>query len=265
MGVVNATPDSFSDGGRFLDPERAIERGRHLVDQGAAYLDVGGESTRPGADPVSAEVELDRVLPVIAGLDGIPVPISIDTTKAAVAEAALDAGATIVNDVSALRDDPDLAALVAEREALVVLMHAGDPLHQIAEPAGDLSELVRSFLAERIEYALGAGIDEARIWIDPGIGFGKQSPDGNLELIRRLGELADLGRPILVGTSRKSFIGRLDGSPVTDRIGGTIASSLAAAERGADILRVHDVAPVVQALAMAEAIDAHSPIAESGA
>jgi dihydropteroate synthase len=254
MGIVNATPDSFSDGGEFLDPDAAIAHGRAMVAEGASYLDVGGESTRPGATIVGADEELRRVVPVISGLRDLPVEISIDTTKAVVAEAALAAGASMVNDVSALRIDPEMAALCAHSEADVVLMHACDPLHTVMTDRGDLLESVKAFLADRIERALAAGIEESRIRIDPGIGFGKHNPEGNLELLRRLGELGTLGRPVLVGTSRKSFIGRLDGSSVAQRIGGTVASSLAAAERGADVLRVHEVGPVVQALKVAAAI-----------
>jgi dihydropteroate synthase len=171
-----------------------------------------------------------------------------------VAGAALEAGATIVNDVSAFRGDPDLAAVCAERKAVVVLMHAGDPLHVVPETTGDPVEVVKSFLAERIEAAVQAGIEESRIWIDPGIGFGKSNPEGNLELIGRIAELGDLGRPILIGPSRKSFIGHVDGSPVAERVGGTIASCLIATDGGADVLRVHDVGAVVQSLKVAAAI-----------
>jgi dihydropteroate synthase len=255
MGVVNVTPDSFSDGGEFLDSERAIEHGRKLAAEGAEILDVGGESTRPGAEAVSAEEELSRVVPVVEGLAAGEVPISIDTSKLAVAEAALDAGAAIVNDVTALRAEPELAGRCAERDCEVVLMHMlGDPRTMQEDPTyDDVVDDVKAFLAERIDFATAEGIDEERIWVDPGIGFGK-TVEHNLELLRRLGELADLRRPIVVGTSRKTFIGKLTGAPVDRRLGGTIASSVIAFANGADILRVHDVGPVREALTVAEAI-----------
>jgi dihydropteroate synthase len=255
MGVVNVTPDSFSDGGLYLDPEAAISHGRELVGEGAAILDVGGESTRPGAEPVVAEEELARVAPVIAGLAGAGAEISIDTSKATVAAAALDAGANVVNDVTALRGDPEMAALCADRGATVVLMHMlGTPRTMQSDPRyDDVVDDVRAFLAGRIEAAVAAGVAEERIWVDPGIGFGKTAAH-NHELLRRLGELRPLGRPLVVGTSRKSFIGAVDGSAAQERIGGTIASSILAAAEGADVLRVHDVAAVAQALAVASAI-----------
>jgi dihydropteroate synthase len=257
MGVLNATPDSFSDGGLFLEPEAAIGRGHELIAQGAAILDVGGESTRPGAEEVAAAVEIERVEPILAGLAGAGAELSIDTSKAAVAAVALDAGATIVNDVTALRGDPEMASLCAERGPTVILMHMlGSPRTMQEAPAyADVVAEVKSFLAARIEAALAAGVAEERIWVDPGIGFGKRNPDDNLELLRRLGELRDLGRPIVVGTSRKSFIGAVDGSPIGDRLGGTIASSLLAAAAGAEVLRVHDVGEMAQALRVAAAID----------
>ncbi|MGH2923685.1 MAG: dihydropteroate synthase [Solirubrobacterales bacterium] len=258
MGIVNVTPDSFSDGGKFLDCERAIAHGRELAGQGADILDVGGESTRPGADAIGADEELRRVGPVVEGLagaGGAGVPVSIDTSKRAVAEAALDAGAAIVNDVTALRAEPELAGLCADRGCEVVLMHIlGDPrTMQDAPRYDDVVDDVRSFLAERIEFATAAGIDEGRIWVDPGIGFGKTVAH-NLELHRRLGELRELGRPIVFGSSRKGFIGKLTGAPVDERLGGTIASNAIARANGADVLRVHDVAPARDALAVAEAI-----------
>jgi dihydropteroate synthase len=253
MGVVNVTPDSFSDGGLFLDAEAAIAHGRELVEQGAEILDVGGESTRPGAEEVSAEEELARVVPVVEGLAGTTV--SIDTSKLAVAEAALDVGASIVNDVTALRHDPEIAALCGERGAGLVLMHMqGDPRTMQVDPSyEDVVDEVKAFLAERLEVAVGAGVAEEKVWLDPGIGFGK-ALEHNLELLRRLGELRELGRPLVVGASRKSFIGKIDGSEVGDRLGGTIASSVLAATEGADVLRVHDVAEMAQALRVAEAI-----------
>jgi dihydropteroate synthase len=256
MGIVNVTPDSFSDGGEFLDPERAIAHGRQLAAEGADILDVGGESTRPGAEGVTAEEEVARVGPVVDALasDGGP-PVSIDTSKLAVAEAALGAGAAMVNDVTALRADPDLAGLCAERGCEVVLMHMlGEPRTMQENPVyGDVVEDIKAFLAERIEFAVSQGIAEERIWIDPGIGFGK-NVEHNLELHRRLGELAELGRPIAFGSSRKSFIGRLTGAEVDERLGGTIASNVIAYANGASMLRVHDVAPMRQALTVAESI-----------
>ncbi len=255
MGVVNVTPDSFSDGGLYLEPARAIAHGRELAAQGAEILDVGGESTRPGAEEVPLEEELRRVVPVVEGLAREEAVVSVDSSKATVAAAALDAGAEIVNDVTALRGDPEMAALCADRKATVVLMHMlGTPRTMQREPHyGDVVAEVRAFLAERVEAAMAAGIAEERIWLDPGIGFGKTA-DHNLELLRRLPELAELGRPLVVGTSRKSFIGRLDGSGGGERLGGTIASSVLAAAEGAAVLRVHDVAEVGQAMAVATAI-----------
>jgi dihydropteroate synthase len=259
MGVVNVTPDSFSDGGLYLDEEKAIAHGRELLQAGADILDVGGESTRPGAEVVSAEEEIARTEPVVAELTvdlaQTGHEVSIDTSKAAVAEAALDAGATIVNDVTALRGDPEIGPLCAERDAGLILMHMqGDPRTMQENPTYDeVVEDVRAFLAERLEAALAAGVAEERIWLDPGIGFGKNL-DHNLELLRRLGELRALGRPLVVGASRKSFIGRIDGSEVGDRLGGSIAASILAAAEGADVLRVHDVAEVAQAARVAAAI-----------
>jgi len=254
MGIVNVTPDSFSDGGLFLDAEAAIAHGEELVRDGAEILDVGGESTRPGAEAVSAEEEMARVVPVVAGLSGAAT-VSIDTSKLAVAEAALDAGASIVNDVTALRRDPEIGGLCAERGVGLVLMHMlGDPRTMQENPVyDDVVDDVKAFLAERLEVAVDAGVDEERIWLDPGIGFGK-TLEHNLELLRRLGELRELGRPLVVGTSRKSFIGKIDGSPVGERLGGTIASSVLAVAEGADVLRVHDVAETCQAMKMANAI-----------
>ena len=255
MGVVNVTPDSFSDGGLYLDPEAAIAHGRELAGAGAEVLDIGGESTRPGAEAVPEEEELRRVIPVIQGLVASEARISVDTSKAAVAAAALDAGAEVVNDVTALRGDNEMAALCAERGATVVLMHMrGEPRTMQDDPRyDDVVAEVKGFLAERLEAATAAGIAEERIWLDPGIGFGKTAAH-NMELLRRLSELRELGRPLVVGTSRKSFIGRVDGSAADDRLGGTIASSVLAAAEGAEVLRVHDVAEARQALAVATAI-----------
>ena len=255
MGVVNVTPDSFSDGGLYLDPQAAIRHGVDLAAAGAAILDVGGESTRPGAEEVGVEEELRRVVPVVEGLEEVEAQISVDTSKAAVAAAALDAGAEIVNDVTALRGDSEMAALCADRGATVVLMHMlGSPRTMQENPVyADVVAEVQSFLTERVEAALAAGIAEQRIWLDPGIGFGKTA-EHNLELLRRLAELRGLGRPLVVGTSRKSFIGRVDGSDAGERLGGTIASSVMAAAEGAEVLRVHDVAEVGQAMAVATAV-----------
>jgi len=255
MGVVNVTPDSFSDGGEFFDSRRAIGHAAQLVREGADLLDVGGESTRPGAEAVGAAAERDRVIPVLDGLVGIGVPISVDTSKSPVAEAALDSGATWVNDVTALRGDPDLAALCADRGCEVVLMHMlGDPRTMQDDPRyDDVVEDVKAFLAARVEAAIAAGIAEERIWIDPGIGFGK-TVEHNLELIRRLGELRTLGRPLLVGASRKSFIGKITGRDVRHRTGGTIATTVAALTEGAAAVRVHDVAATRDAVATVAAI-----------
>ena len=255
MGVVNVTPDSFSDGGLYLDPEAAVAHGRELAAAGAEILDVGGESTRPGAEPVGLEEELRRVIPVIQGLAAAGCRVSVDTSKAAVAAAALDAGAEIVNDVTALRGDPEMADLCAERGATVVLMHMlGEPRTMQEDPRyEDVVADVKAFLPERLGTAVAAGIDESRVWLDPGIGFGKTGAH-NMELLRRLGELRELGRPLVIGTSRKSFIGMVDGSPADQRLGGTIATSVLAAAEGADVLRVHDVAEVRQALAVAAAV-----------
>ncbi|MDQ3090259.1 MAG: dihydropteroate synthase [Actinomycetota bacterium] len=257
MGVVNVTPDSFSDGGRYLRHADAIAHGRDLVAQGAGILDVGGESTRPGAEPVGEDEELRRVVPVLEGLAGAGARLSVDTTKAAVARAALEAGAEIVNDVSALRFDPALAGVVAGAGCDVCLMHMlGEPrTMQDAPRYDDVVDDVKAFLEKRLAFAVGAGIAEERVWLDPGIGFGKTAAH-NLELLRRLGELVELGRPVVVGTSRKSFLGRLSGSPgreVGDRVAGTIATNVLALERGATIFRVHDVAAVHDALAVAAA------------
>ncbi len=267
MGVVNVTPDSFSDGGLFLDAHAAIAHARELVGEGAEIVDVGGESTRPGAEPVSAEEELRRVLPVIEGIvAGNRTPtrpqVSIDTSKAAVARACIDAGATLVNDVTALRGDPEMAGLVGESGAECCLMHMrGEPRTMQADPRyGDVVDDVRAFLEERMAYAVREGVSEERIMLDPGIGFGKTVAH-NLTLLRRLDELASLGRPLVVGTSRKSFLGRVladaagQTEPVAaaERLEGTIATNVLAYERGASVFRVHDVAPVRAALTVAAA------------
>jgi dihydropteroate synthase len=264
MGIVNVTPDSFSDGGRFLDPAAAIAHGRELAAQGADILDVGGESTRPGAEPVSAEQELARVLGVVEGLaGGVPeAQISIDTSKASVAHAALAAGASIVNDVSALRGDERMASVIADSGAECCLMHMlGEPRTMQADPRyEDVVDDVKAFLLERLRHAVAQGVAEERIMLDPGIGFGK-TVEHNLELLRRLHELTELGRPIVIGTSRKSFLGRIAADaagrsePLAagERLPGTLATSVLAYERGARVFRVHEVAPVRDALAVAAA------------
>ena len=253
MGVLNVTPDSFSDGGEWFDYEAAVAHGRQLVAEGAAILDVGGESTRPGADPVGEAEELRRVVPVIEALRGTAT-LSVDTSKLAVARAALDAGATYVNDVTAFRHDPDLAGLVADRGADCCLMHMlGEPRTMQRDPRyEDVVSDVKAFLAERLAFAVAAGVPETRIQLDPGIGFGK-TLEHNLELLRRLRELTDLGRPIVIGTSRKSFLGRITGRDVAERVPATIATCVMALERGARVFRVHDVAEVADALKVAAA------------
>jgi dihydropteroate synthase len=261
MGVVNVTPDSFSDGGVFDDAGAAIAHARRLVAEGAGIIDVGGESTRPGAEPVPVSEELARVLPVIEGIAGLEgVQVSIDTMKAVVAEAALDAGATYVNDVTAFRHDPDMAALVADRKADCCLMHMlGEPRTMQQDPRyGDVVDDVRAFLEERMASAVEAGVAEERIQLDPGIGFGK-TLEHNLELLRRLDELASLARPLVIGTSRKSFLGRLTGRDVTERVHATVATTVIAFERGARVFRVHDVAATADALAVAAATFAPWP------
>ena len=257
MGVVNVTPDSFSDGGLYLDSAAAIEHARELAGQGAEILDVGGESTRPGASPVGEDEEMRRVVPVIEGLTGggVTAQISIDTSKPAVARAALDAGASLVNDVTAFRGDPSLAGLVAARGCDCCLMHMlGEPRTMQEDPRyGDVVADVKAFLEERLAFAVSQGVAEERILLDPGIGFGK-TVEHNLELLRRLDELVALGRPVVVGTSRKSFLGRLTGQPdPSKRLAGTIATNVIAYERGARVFRVHEVAPVRDALLVAAA------------
>jgi dihydropteroate synthase len=256
MGIVNVTPDSFSDGGQWLDPGRAVAHGLDLVSEGAASLDVGGESTRPGAEPVSLHEELRRVMPVIEGLiaAGTRAQISIDTSKAPVAEAALAAGATLVNDVTALRADPRIAELAAAHGAEVCLMHMlGEPRTMQDDPHyDDVVSEVKAFLEARMAFAVAAGIAEERILLDPGIGFGK-TVEHNLELLRRLDELAALGRPVVFGASRKSFLGKITGRAVDDRVAATVAANVLAFERGARVFRVHDVEPTHDALQFAAA------------
>ncbi len=256
MGVVNVTPDSFYDGGFYLDPVRAIERALSLVADGADIVDVGGESTRPGSDPVPAEEEKRRVVPVIAALrERTDALISVDTTKAEVAEAALAAGASIVNDISAGRFDPRMLPLVAGSGAGLILMHMqGTPkTMQINPHYEDVVAEVKDFLAERMEAALASGIRRECLVIDPGIGFGK-TVDHNLLLLQNLSSFRELGRPVLVGVSRKSFIGRILNLEPSERLEGTIAAAVLALERGASLLRVHDLPAIKRAVTVAEAI-----------
>jgi dihydropteroate synthase len=250
MGVINVTPDSFSDGGAFLDADDAIAQGRRLAAEGAELLDIGGESTRPGAEPVDEAEELRRVIPVVEALAAdAHATVSIDTSKLGVARAALDAGAGFVNDVTAFRAAPELAGLVADRGVECCLMHMlGEPrTMQEAPHYDDVVADVAAFLEERLAFAVGEGVREERILLDPGIGFGK-TIDHNLELLRRLGEIAALGRPVVIGTSRKSFLGRITGRDVTERVPASVASNVVAYLHGARVFRVHDVAATRDAL-----------------
>jgi dihydropteroate synthase len=256
MGVLNVTPDSFSDGGQYLEPKAAVAQARRLIDKGADIIDVGGESTRPGAEPVSIDEELRRVLPVIGALRGIGVPVSIDTRHAAVMRAALEVGAAIINDVSALAGDPESLAVAAASDAPIILMHAqGDPRTMQDSPRyEDVVGEVYAYLEQRIAVCRDAGIDKARLIVDPGIGFGK-TLDHNLVLLRNLHVFHGLGCPVLLGVSRKSFLGRLSGGvPAHGRLPGSLAAALAAIQQGVHILRVHDVAETREALAVWQAI-----------
>jgi dihydropteroate synthase len=256
MGVVNVTPDSFSDGGVHLRAEHAIAAARRMVAEGAAIVDVGGESTRPGAEGVPLDEELRRVVPVLEGIAG-ELPVSIDTAKAEVARRALALGAELVNDVTALRGDPELASVVAQSGAYLCLMHMqGEPRTMQLDPRyDDVVDDVKAFLGGRLAFAVAEGVAEERICLDPGIGFGK-TVEHNFELLRRLEELGELGRPLVVGFSRKRSLGRLLGDPdaTTGPLAASVAAALAAYERGATILRVHDVAEHVQALTVARAV-----------
>jgi dihydropteroate synthase len=254
MGVLNVTPDSFSDGGEFLDPGVAVAQGQRLAAEGADLIDVGGESTRPGAEGVTEAIELERVMPVIEALAGESLPLSIDTSKAGVAEAAVTAGAMFVNDVTALRGDPAMAQVVADSGADVCLVHMkGEPRTMQDDPRyEDVVSEVRAFLEERLAWAIAQGIHEERVWLDPGIGFGK-TLEHNLELIRRLDEIVAIGRPVVFGASRKRFLGRLTGRPERERVVGTVAANVLAFERGATMFRVHDVAATRDGLAVATA------------
>ena len=266
MGIVNATPDSFSDGGRFLALDAALDHARRLIADGADILDLGAESTRPGADPVSAQIEIERVVPLVRALRAeSEIPISVDTMKPEVARAAMAAGAAIWNDVTALRHAPDSLAAAAELGCQVVLMHMkGEPRTMQAEPHyDDVVAEVAGFLAERAEAAVTAGVARDRIWLDPGVGFGKHMIRHNLPLLAGLDRIVALGFPVLLGASRKAFIGALDGGANADqRLGGSIAAALAGASAGVAAVRVHDVRETVQALnvqaAIAQARDAHS-------
>jgi dihydropteroate synthase len=256
MGVVNVTPDSFSDGGVNLRPEDAVASARRMLEEGAAIVDVGGESTRPGSEPVSVDEELRRVVPVLDAI-GKELPVSIDTAKAEVAQRALGLGAELVNDVTALRGDPGMAEVVAQSGAYLCLMHMlGEPRTMQQDPRyDDVVSDIKAFLEERLATAVEAGIPEERICLDPGIGFGK-TVEQNFELVRRLDELTALGRPLMVGFSRKSSLGRILGEPeaTTGPLSASIATAVAAYERGATILRVHDVREHVEALTAAQAV-----------
>jgi dihydropteroate synthase len=258
MGVLNVTPDSFSDGGRFFEWTRAVEQGKRLAEEGADILDLGGESTRPGSRPVSEEEELRRVIPVIEALrPEISLPISIDTRKAAVAERALQSGADMVNDISALRFDEGMAEVVSRRKVPVVLMHMrGQPETMQADIRyEDLVGEIREFFRERIDYALSRGIPRDRIILDPGIGFGKSLEEKhNLILLKELRSFQDLNQPLMVGTSRKGFIGRILDLPPEEREEGTLATIVVAVQNGANIVRVHDVRRARRAVQVADAI-----------
>lgn len=256
MGVLNVTPDSFSDGAKFASADAAVRHAQEMIAAGADLIDVGGESTRPGAEPVAAEEQIRRVVPVIRQIAQLPVVFSIDTTKSSVAEAALDAGAAMVNDISAARDDAAMLPLVARRRVPVILMHMqGTPQTMQQNPTyGDVMAEVMDHLKQRLQAANNAGIVTEKILLDPGIGFGKKI-NHNLELIRRQGALKRLGRPVVIGTSRKGFIGRITGeSEPSKRLFGTAASVAWAIASGADIVRVHDVGPMTQVVKMIRAI-----------
>jgi len=255
-GIVNVTPDSFSDGGRYLDPEAAVDHAAALVEQGADLIDIGGESSRPGSAPVAPDEELRRVMPVVRAVcRKVAVPVSVDTTKAVVAQRALDAGAAIVNDISALRFDPGMAQVVAKAGAGLVLMHMqGTPQTMQQAPCyWDVVAEVRDFFRERLAAAARAGIAAEQILLDPGLGFGKNL-EHNLTLVDRLDRLVELGRPLMIGPSRKAFIGEVLDRAVSERVMGTAAVVAVAVLRGARLVRVHDVAPVRDVVRMVEAI-----------
>jgi dihydropteroate synthase len=259
MGVLNVTPDSFSDAGRYAEPAVAARRAREMVSEGARIVDVGGESTRPGSTAISLDEELARVVPVLESLAGTAVPLSIDTSKAEVARRALAFGVALVNDVTALRGDPDMAGVIAEAGAFLCLMHMrGEPRTMQHGPRyDDVVAEVCSFLEARLQFAVSVGVAEERICLDPGLGFGK-TMHHNLELLARLDEIAALGRPVLVGASRKSFLGRIlgDEHATVGPLAAGVALAVLAFERGASIFRVHDVREHVEALAAARALEA---------
>jgi dihydropteroate synthase len=258
VGILNITPDSFSDGGDFLDPETAARQAVAMLDEGAGILDLGGESTRPGSDPVSQEEEVRRVIPVIERILAVrpEAVISVDTYRADTATAALEAGARLINDVTALRGDPSMASVIEEAACPVILMHMqGEPKTMQNEPHyDDVVREVKDFLAQRAEHAISAGVRPENIILDPGIGFGKNL-EHNLALLRNLDAVADLGFPVLVGASRKRFIGEISGiQEARERVFGTVATTVLACERGASYFRVHDVRANREALAVAEAV-----------
>jgi dihydropteroate synthase len=256
MGIINVTPDSFSDGGQFFDSEAAISHGKEMVSQGADILDIGGESTRPGSSAVTADDELSRVIPVIEGLVAeVDVPISIDTCKSEVAKAAISAGASIINDISAMRFDPKIADVAANKKVPIILMHMkGTPKDMQENPVyKDVIGDIKDFLNERVKFAISKGIPHENIIIDPGIGFGKTLMH-NYDIIKRLGELKELNLPILMGTSRKSFIGKTLNLEADERLEGSLATVTMSIINGADIVRVHDVKETVRCVKMTDAI-----------
>jgi len=255
MGILNLTPDSFYDGGRFIEPSAAMDRALEMLDEGADWIDIGGESTRPGSDPVTLQEESERIIPTVKALAALGITVSVDTTKADLADRALGEGARIINDISAFSLDPSMASVCARHKALCVLMHMRGVPGTMQSHTGysDIVREVYAYLEGRLAYALGEGVDRDKIILDPGIGFGK-SAEGNIELIRSIEVLKKLGRPVLIGASRKSFIGALTNEPGADRLAGSLSVAAIAAMKGADILRVHDVKETRQALIVAEAI-----------
>ncbi|WP_244272695.1 dihydropteroate synthase [Natronincola peptidivorans] len=250
MGILNVTPDSFSDGGSYIDIEKAVAHGKQMVEDGADIIDIGGESTRPGAAEVTAEIEMSRVLPVVERLvKEIKIPISVDTYKAEVAEKVLDAGAHMINDVWGLQRDPNLAAVIAKYDVPIVMMHnqIGTEYHK------DIIETIKDFLEKSIDIALKAGINEDKIILDPGIGFGK-NPEQNMKVMARLSELNTLGYPLLLGTSRKSMIGKILDLPPEERVEGTLATSVMGIIQGVDVLRVHDIVENLRTAKVTDAI-----------
>lgn len=263
MGVVNTTPDSFSDGGLYKEPPRAIDRAMQLAIQGADIIDIGAESSRPGADPVSAEEEMKRAIPVIMGVkEKAPIKISIDTYKSEVAERAIEAGASMVNDISAMTADPQMVKVVADSGVDVILMHMlGTPRTMQVDPCyDDVLDEVCEYLSERTKYAIENGVDKEKIYVDPGIGFGKRLVD-NLTLLAGIKEIKKLGFPVVIGTSRKSFIEKIIGKkPPSERLLGSLGSFAWAAIEGADILRVHNISETYETIAVVEAIKEHSTL-----